>query len=996
MSLRFFLILFLSSLLFGFCLTAEDETFSLPEANCRGILPPGWTMKPPKGDSSMVLFMKNPNDIIVLEYAVLESTPEDMFTNTLSQIKLSLEEVNCFDEMRTYTVAGECGVRQKLTVKSTIGKLHMVLISFCHQGIGYTIRRVWQKAMFRDTDFDAFLKGFSFIGDRPAWLAQHRDTPLQASLGGGLIQFQVGRPRWVVNPHDTGKNWQNIQERKFDLKQGGASFTVALQRNIPDLMTTMEQKQGEIATSADSPAKIKQCEEQIDGRVFRWTEITGAWNTTEFVVRLYGDKFFNHGLFMQMDSVRSRAPGTRNDWIRLLQTLRIENDPKILGTFPIDHDNWNAHTPDHPRLATILSSGQRILPEKDLNGFCGFLSATKAIARIDGAILGFSIPGKNRLRIPLTPTPTGTVRCSPNAAWIAWMAGESLHLSSMDGQDKRSIKLSADDFSLANDGSMAITTQITKDCGTFQCNALYYLAPNSATPVRLLNWPLTKWQHPSIRPDGSAIAFSSNHETSRRGMSDQIALLTLHDKQVRNLTNDNGSTQHCAWNTDGSGLLALRLATDGKDSERHGGHHVSLNDLWLFPLDQKPAERLCFGGGFDQVFSDGSDVLVSMRLYDVSDQQRGLWRIPLAALRSGMKKSSSLVRNTTPVFMANLAKAVREVLGGPIEVWIPDEQKIALVAEAFAKQASMGQELNLDFSKESLCDFVRLENSANTFYAQHRELILGVGAYYGETLRRTTKARWHISPLPFGQWTPGGWKWNESNADVILPWSDCLAQALSSEEYGGIQDAASLSRRRPERPFLLVYPGKDYARIQQQAESPQYRAAMAAADAGDLNTASKALEELLHSDPHNETIATTLLNILRAAEQPQQYDQILERAIAAGNSVPTILCERAKALTQKNPDQALELLKKAQSNQTWLSYEHYELLAKAQEAKKNWTLAEECLLQAHAHMPQTKQPESIKNLSAFIDRYLFPNGTPSDNSPNITAEENQEGKKSLF
>ena len=55
---------------------------------------------------------------------------------------------------------------------------------------------------------------------------------------------------------------------------------------------------------------------------------------------------------------------------------------------------------------------------------------------------------------------------------------------------------------------------------------------------------------------------------------------------------------------------------------------------------------------------------------------------------------------------------------------------------------------------ESLDQFAGLIDQLDLRTGKHPVNILGVGAYYGETVRKAVGGKWHIKPVPFGEWLP--------------------------------------------------------------------------------------------------------------------------------------------------------------------------------------------------------------------------------------------------
>ena len=149
-----------------------------------------------------------------------------------------------------------------------------------------------------------------------------------------------------------------------------------------------------------------------------------------------------------------------------------------------------------------------------------------------------------------------------------------------------------------------------------------------------------------------------------------------------------------------------------------------------------------------------------------------------------------------------VAERVRGALGaGALRDLVPTPERMASAAKAFAVAVTEICGIPLDFSRKSLDDLRDLVWSLDVRHGD-LGLLVGFGAYYGETLRATAGAVWMLQPVPFGDAGPGGAIEGTPLADPILPFSDIVATMVGAEE--GVGELWGFMRERKKWWLLPV------------------------------------------------------------------------------------------------------------------------------------------------------------------------------------------------
>jgi hypothetical protein len=422
--------------------------------------------------------------------------------------------------------------------------------------------------------------------------------------------------------------------------------------------------------------------------------------------------------------------------------------------------------------------------------------------------------------------------------------------------------------------------------------------------------------------------------------------------EMRQLTREPEHITEVCWSADGKFIYIIRRLSRGRDGAVGAGGD---QDLWKISVESGEAKNVTRGGHIAGVWVAGSDILLWVNHYGVPESQRGLFRIPAAELE---KASSTLperpLQDSAAQAKAVAAKVLAELGGGPVRDVVPTPEKMAAVARTFAAAVKESCGVALDFSRNSLDDLPGLVYSLNLRDGDPA-LVIGMGAYYGETLKATQGAVWMLQPVPFGDASAGRTDAETPLVDPVLPFSDVVAAMHQSEETS-MRTAGSLSQLDEGRKIILVHPPGSAEEAVRKATGPEYYEARRKLDAGEVRPALDMLVKELERRPRNRTLALEVINFCEAARLPDLRKSLTKTAVEAGNEVPDLLLRYAEDVASTDPTKARDMLRKA-AHGSYPQGVVFLRLGKLYSATGDWPLAEACWRRAYPNVSPAEKSE---------------------------------------
>jgi hypothetical protein len=259
--------------------------------------------------------------------------------------------------------------------------------------------------------------------------------------------------------------------------------------------------------------------------------------------------------------------------------------------------------------------------------------------------------------------------------------------------------------------------------------------------------------------------------------------------------------------------------------------------------------------------------------------------------------------------MKALADRLRAALGPtPLPDVVPTPALLEKLAAAFAAASADVYGIPLDFTPASLDRIIRLLPVVGS--SDDRVIVLGAGAYYGETLRKAAGATWRLRAVPFGTWVSRPRTAFNAFVDPVLPFSEVYRDALGSN-LDRILDSNTLAQRDPGQALLLIYPPADVDAAVEAATPDAYRKARQRLDAGEVKPALDLLAGELKRRPKSRMLAREVIGLCETAGLPDTARDLTTAAVRAGNTVPELLLRQADTLAATDPKAALPLLRQA-------------------------------------------------------------------------------------
>src|SRR5262249_51191058 len=265
-------------------------------------------------------------------------------------------------------VAGERALTIQLEMKAAGVKGTLQVTVFVHQGIAYEVlgARVLGDAKEFDKDLASILDSFSFLEERREWLAKYKGRPAPNTLLGGLVSFELNRPRWTETTFEGGPEYSWLDYADYKFFPGGAWIYLRVQRATGDAAAELESLRHTLSARVQN---AKAAESTVKGRTgeIPCIEITGNLDADPYVMRAAAAVEEGLAVHIWMESVHSQREVTRGDWEQILGSFRLQppSKPDQPPAFSVRKSYENFH-PD-PGLAVFLAKAKRVVAHTRLD-----------------------------------------------------------------------------------------------------------------------------------------------------------------------------------------------------------------------------------------------------------------------------------------------------------------------------------------------------------------------------------------------------------------------------------------------------------------------------------------------------------------------------------------------------------------------------------------------------------------------------------------------------
>jgi hypothetical protein len=946
--------------LLALCAAAADERvlFSSEAGNYRLTYPAGWEKLRSPNDAFQLVIGRR-GSVIMVGGNETSGTREELLDEFVAGAKTradSLREV----ARKEVTVAGEKAVRVELNARRQGVKSVWFVTLFTHQGVGYQVVgiRTVADATF-ERDYASVLESFAFLRERKEWLAKYEGRPRRTALLGGLASFELNRPRWREITFEERADYGPLDRARFGFLPGGAWVTVRAQEAHGDAAAELELLRHSLAGRVLKPRADAV---KVQGRRGEQPalEIRGVQGEHSYATR--ATVVVEDGIAVQvwLDCYQSQYEATRRDWEQLVRGFQLQrrSKPEQPLAFPLRREPQKQ--PADPALAAFLGRATPVL---------------SGPARFQ--LRAVSPDGKQALLV----TPQGTFiedlathRREPIAANppsgrpVAWsrdgrrlavpLEREVVIISRGGGQPQKVLGAAIDlafgpgpdDLLLcsrdANGANPAVAPRLVT-------TRLERVGLSDAVRQTLVDFPLARVSHPAVSPDGKRIALVCNRDYPRTAPAGgHLYVCAADGSELRQLTRGAEDISAVTWSADGQSLYAVRRLSVGDGGAVGVGGPA---DLYRLPAGGGEPVNLTRSGRIGRAWVAGADVLLEINAWDVAAAQQGVFRIAVSEL-----ETATAGRPIPPAADPRArAKAVADKVRGALGTTrladvVPTSALMGRLARAFA-DAVTASGVALDFSAASLDRLSTLAEELDLASGREPAVVLGFGAYYGETLRRVAGAEWAIAPLPFGEWTPGRAPSGNPLVDVILPLSDPYRWGLRTEDVFLRRSGERLDRLQGQK-LILVYPPRHAEEALKAATPAEYRRARRLLDDGEVKDALDLLAVELRRRPKNEPLAREVIAVCEAARLPVVARDLTRQAVEGGNEVPELLLRYADEVAREDPERALTYYRKAVQGD-WAPAEAFVKLGKQYAALEQPAVAESCWRRAYPAADETQRRE---------------------------------------
>jgi tetratricopeptide (TPR) repeat protein len=949
----------------------DSGSFSLEKANFKLTYPPGWRrIKPP--NENIQLAIQRRYRLIMVTAGESRATLEEVLENYQEGLKLHGDAVKELSR-KNAKVAGEKALTVTLEMRESGLKMNVVNTVFVHQGIAYQVLGIRQPGADQEYDaaYASVLENFEFLTERKEWLAKLEGQPARTALLGGLVSFELNRPRWTETTFEGQPSYTFLDQASYQFFPGGAWITVRTRQAKGGAAVELDELRHDLSALVQNP-KVTPTMVTNGGRQLAALEITGTAGDISQVLR--GTVAVEDGLTVQLwiQSHGSYRETTRRDWDQLLKSfiLQRQSKPDSPPAFPVQAD-FGEPAAD-PALAVFLSQATRLLPEGRPDTVLALSpDGGRALLRTrDGTVLE-NLTTHKREPLALAGFTNAAVAWSPDAKRLAYAAGEEIIVLDLDSKKTQKVKARAIAIAFGpQEGELLVCTNPAGagnpigvgfnrfGPATYNVSRLDCLPLGKGRPETLVDFPLGRVAYPTVSPDGRRLALVTNRDYPRTApVGGHLYVGAADGSGLRQLTQEPEDFSAVAWSPDGKALYAVRRLAVGDDGAVGLGGEP---DLYRISPETGRAENLTRSGRVGRVWAAGRDLILEIMAWDIPPAQRGLFRINGDQLTRATAAQAIPPPANPRAQRKQLAARVQAALGTTnLKQVVPTPALMEKAAHALTEGAASIYGRPLDFRAASLDRLSRLVDEIDLGEAYDPAILLGLGAYYGETLRQAAGAEWQIQPLPLGDWVPGREAASTPLAEVVLPLSAVFFASRSSEGER-LRIARDLHNRQQGQKLVLVYPPTHGAAALRAATDAAYYQARKLLDQGEVKPAIDLLAKELRLRPRNRPLALEVIALCEAARLPELANELTRSAVDGGSEVPELLLRYADEVARQDPQKALAYYRKAVQG-PWPAAEAFLKLGQNLQALGQTPVAESCWRRAYWRATP-EQREAIRKL----------------------------------
>jgi len=922
------------------------------KGNYKVVLPAKWRkMRPP--NELIDLAVTNMGQTILVFSLESKTTAEGLISSWVeeqSMVADAFEEVS----RRQSQVAGERAVEVRIRVKHRGIQMTMLMTAFTHQGIAYQVvgNLVLGELPAFEKIYKEFMDSFAFLEERKEWIEKYAGKPARTALLGGLVSFELNRPRWTESTFDSNTNQEYgaLEQANFKFMGEGGWVTVRVQRSTRGEAEELNALESHLASFFKNAKTERVTMKTAAGAAVPYVHVQGEQNEHAYVER--GAAFVKDGIacWIRMEALEWQRNEVKNDWQQLVSSLELSaaSELKVPAAYPVP-PSYREHDPD-PGLAAFLAKATRLL-DKDLGEVVGFDSAARRVlvnSREALTIVHLETGRHEPVSLAVPINHHGPIAWSADGSRLAFVSDTQTFVATLGSPDPKEFDLVAAAMTFGpGPEELTVCAAVSRSPtpeGGLSPTRLVIVNLQDGSRREAVKFALSRMKAPRYSPDGKRLAVISNREYPRTAAGGgNVEVYSTEDWTGRVLTRGAEDYETLSWSPDGRFLYGTRRLSEGEDGAVGEGGPV---DLVRISVESGEVRNLTRSGRLGRGWRSGEELWIQLDQWNLDDSQRGVFRISekdLEAAVSGRPEPKPASPKRTAKAVA--AKVSEALEGGSFKAFVPTPEKLARVADRFAQGVESATGHRLDFSAESLDRLSDVMQQLELRRGREPLLVLGLGAYYGETLRRIAGAEWKLQGIPFGDWFPGQAESTNAMVNVVLPFSSVLRSAISYEDYD-LFGRAGLLQREPGPKFLLVYPPARSEEVLKESTPAAYLRAKELLKKGETEPALEALVELMKGHPKNSPLAREVIAICEAAGLQDRANGLAREAVQAGNEVPEILLMYVQAFHKGDSERAIPFLRKGVQG-TWPNSKVLIELGRAYRATGREPIAQSCWRRAH-------------------------------------------------
>jgi tetratricopeptide (TPR) repeat protein len=920
-------------------LTREAENFVIKYSN-------EWKKLTPQQPQIQLMVQRHPDEVMLIGAHDSNASLDDLLAQYGNEVKIADAERKEL-ERSTGLVAGEKAV----TIKSKMGSTHQNMICyvtiFTHQGISYRIAGVVaaDNEDFR-SEYQDFVGRFSFIRERTDWLKKFEGAPKTTMLLGGLASLDVNRPRWSEDSLNRKTDYAYVEQASFKFITGGAWMEVRTLRSRRDAAAEFAEAQRVIQGLYKSTRPAPQKEDEptdvpsyafiADGKI------------APRLVRCTAVVEGGYSVWVWLECLVNQGDSTQKDWNQVLKTLRLRKPDAELPAYHLERETIVGDTKPAPVIAAILEKAHELVPA-DMQDNLLAISPTgdRAVFSNRQGHYIEDFASHKQTTLPAELAGSTAFVFSFDGKQLAAAGAEDISIIDLETLKARKIHAVTHTLSFGpGEDEMLICTPIHSPAGRhpeyrFQTARVEVVNLKDDSRRTFLEFPMSRFTAVLTSPDRKHIALVCNRDCPRMTPRSVHAYVCAADgSHLKQLTKETEAIASLAWSPDAMQLYSLRSVSTANDEEAVPNYFDKM-DIYRTSIDSGETVNMTCGAAMGKIWAAGNDLAFQLNGWDAGSATRAVYRIApgdLLAATEGVALPPAIDQKARRKI---LAEAIERAGGKKkIQEVVPSPELMDSVSRAFAEAAEKITGARFDFSAAALDHFRALSESLELSQESDRTLLLGFGAYYGETLRRTCGARWKIKRLPFGDWLPGSSSKTNSLVTILLPFSDVFWASAGSER-SSLLTAYDLAHRESDEQMLLVYPPSYAVEALKDETDGDYRSAFKKLDSGDIDDALDLLTRQLQKHPRNLALVQEVVSVCQATGRSEAAMAITRRAVEDGNEVTELVLSYADDIAKSDPAMALKYYRKA-TNANWPPADAFIKLGNMYAMRKEKALAECC------------------------------------------------------